>query len=328
MIPISNIKLESVIEKYKESIDEHIENVNSILIKILKDKERKYKINSNTYYFDKSEYLYIRYLRSKLKKIVYSDLDYLNQIGKIFDLFRLNIEKIKKFKPLKDLLIQKLGYNQLRSDEEKALYPQFYKDLGIKTCVYCNSQLTISAEKTDKKLSAKFQVDHFLDKAKFPCFSISFYNLYPVCASCNNAKGKNPIKFYLYASDIYSTYISDFYFYIDKGSITKFRLNKDESLLKIFFEDKKSGLNEFLAINGIYETQKDIAAEIIIKSEIYNDTYKESLHQSFKKIYGSKNSILNFNRIILGNYTESNEIHNRPFSKFTQDIARQLKLID
>ena len=74
-----------------------------------------------------------------------------------------------------------------------------------------------------------------------------------------------------------------------------------------------------------YNTQKDLAAELIIKSKIYNDSYKKMLMNTFNKLYG-KNPMM-FKRIIVGNYTERNEIHKRPMSKFTQDIARQLKLI-
>ena len=32
-------------------------------------------------------------------------------------------------------------------------------------------------------------------------------------------------------------------------------------------------------------------------------------------------------RLLVGNYTRSKDIHKRPMTKFTQDIAKQLKLI-
>jgi len=98
--------------------------------------------------------------------------------------------------------------------------------------------------------------------------------------------------------------------------------------LQISFDDNDSGLNKVLAIEGIYQTQNDIVAELIIKSEIYNETYRKSLEKSFQKLYGNGKMNINFNRIIIGNYVESNEIHKRPMSKFMQDIARQLDIID
>jgi hypothetical protein len=76
---------------------------------------------------------------------------------------------------------------------------------------------------------------------------------------------------------------------------------------------------------GIYNTQKDLAAEIILKSLIYNKSYQNTLKRSFEKLYGDRPLL--FNRLILGNYSEVTDIHKRPMAKFTQDIGKQLKLI-
>jgi len=235
-----------------------------------------------------------------------------------------------EFMPFKDKLLEVLDYELLRSGNKKtpALYPAFFSVLGIKACVYCNAQLTISAEKFDQSVSALFQLDHSIDKASYPCFAISFFNLYPVCASCNNNKGKKSILFRLYSNNPNKLMASEYQFIFDKASIAEFRLTKDYSQIKFTFDDKGHGLNEHLAVQGIYRTQKDLAAEIILKAEIYNQSYKEGLQKSFSKLYG-KNGISNidFNRFILGNYLDPRDIHKRPMAKFTQDIARQLGLI-
>lgn len=44
-------------------------------------------------------------------------------------------------------------------------------------CAYCG-------------IGAPKQFDHYLPKAKFPEFSVHFYNLVPCCASCNGLKGE------------------------------------------------------------------------------------------------------------------------------------------
>jgi hypothetical protein len=64
--------------------------------------------------------------------------------------------------------------------------------------------------------------------------------------------------------------------------------------------------------------------ELILKAKIYTKTYKKALLKSFPKLLTSVNLS---NRLILGNYIDSNEIHKRPMAKFMQDIAQQLKLI-
>lgn len=54
-------------------------------------------------------------------------------------------------------------------------YRLFYLDNGLKICTYCNQFV-------DKDL----QLDHLLPWSKFP--NNSFWNLYPVCSSCNSKK--------------------------------------------------------------------------------------------------------------------------------------------
>lgn len=66
---------------------------------------------------------------------------------------------------IKNQIIAALGYKDLRT----SFYPKYFKDIGIKACVYCNSQLTISAIKNSKnEFSAKFDVDHYHSKDDYP----------------------------------------------------------------------------------------------------------------------------------------------------------------
>jgi hypothetical protein len=186
------------------------------------------------------------------------------------------------------------------------------------------------AEETNGVLRAKFQVDHFIDKASYPCFSISFFNLYPVCGSCNNKKGNEHIDFFLYSDETNAISNSNFNFLIDKKSLSEYRTSRNPSVLKISFNDNDIGLNRLFAIEGIYKTQTDLVAEIIDKADIYNDSFKSSLRNSFDNLYlkiGINKNMINFNRIILGNYAEEKDIHNRPMAKFTQDIAKEVGLI-
>lgn len=78
------------------------------------------------------------------------------------------------------------------------------------------------------------------------------------------------------------------------------------------------------SIKEIHDTQKDIIAELIVKNQIYNESFKDILQKSFSKLSLSQND---FDRVIVGNYTKEKDIHKRPFSKMTMDIAKQLGLI-
>jgi len=226
----------------------------------------------------------------------------------------------------KDEILKALGYSQLRS----TFYPDYFRALGIKCCVYCNSQLCVTVEDEKKKRVAKFQVDHFIPKDKYPCFSIALHNLYPVCASCNNKKGIKNVAFSLYDTGA-STQESKLKFEIvdcDK-TVANFIIDRDSSNIKIKFTEPVaprgySTLNDLFSIQGIYNTQIDIVEELILKSIMYDDAYKSFLLKAFKDLFHDKNVL---NRLIVGNYTDPADIHNRPLSKFTQDLAKQLKLI-
>ncbi|WP_047414682.1 HNH endonuclease domain-containing protein [Cellulophaga sp. Hel_I_12] len=222
----------------------------------------------------------------------------------------------------KNELLKRMDYSGLRN----VFYAKYFEASGLKSCIYCNSQLAVTVRTLNGKRSAKFQVDHFYPKSDYPCFSISFFNLLPVCGSCNNVKRSGMVNFNVYSDDPIDLRESPFTFQIDKKSLVSYRVNGTVENLKIEFDDsEKKGYNDQFDIEGIYSTQKDLAEELILKALIYNKNYLESLRNSFKKLYPNK--IPMAERLLVGNYTNSKDIHKRPMSKFTQDIARQLKLI-
>lgn len=248
-----------------------------------------------------------------------------NKIGEV-PKYKRRFNGKKKATYLKDEILFILNYKEKRN----SLYPQFFKKIGIKACVYCNAQLTITVEEqmvgkksTKIEYKAKFQLDHFYSKDKYPHLSIAFFNLYPVCASCNLAKSnKTIVDFRLYVDKILG---SDFKFELDSKSKAKFLITRDSEDLKITFKNVKNPRAiDVFKINDIYKTQYDVAEEIILKSLAYNTSYRQNLIKEFGKHRISDGLI---NRFILGNYTKENEIHKRPLAKFMQDIGKQTGLI-
>jgi len=328
MIAINKELLENNILRYEGDIELHLLKVKSKLDLWLKKSTIGTKANLRNLQDD--EKLYLRFLKRNLSKIVKASP---NEMKCYLIFFEKIIPSSKRgnnnFKDFKDALLTKMGYSLLRSGDMKSsiepFYPKFYSNVGIKACVYCNSQLTICVDKRGGQKSAKFQVDHFYPKSEYPFLSISFFNLYPSCANCNLHKKEEYIDFELYSSE--SKPKSNLLFELDKKSLALFRINKKVSELKINFKGKEyKQYNNLFSIQSIYDTQKDLAAEIVLKSEVYNNSYKKALHKSFKKLY--PNEFIPFNRFIVGNYTDSKDIHKRPMSKFMQDIARDLGIID
>lgn len=226
-----------------------------------------------------------------------------------------------------DLIIKALRYDDLRKSDY--IHNSGYLGLSIKTCVYCNAQLAVVVEKTAGGTQAKFQLDHIRPKSKYPFLAISFFNLCPSCGNCNSVKNDNSVKFDLYTEDSKDD-LNPFLFYVTKDSIVKYMKSYDEECLKVGFlsTDGYQALSKDhdknFSITGIYNTQKDIVAELIQKKEIYTESYKRHLAKQFKDLFKDESII---NRLIIGNYDTVEDIHKRPMAKFTQDIARQLNLI-
>lgn len=233
------------------------------------------------------------------------------------------------FEPFRKKIILALGYKHWR----EVFYPKYFAKLGIKACVYCNAQSTLSIKReqitgtTDWVRRAKFQVDHFLAKNGYPCFSISLFNLNPVCASCNNVKSTKKILFELYEDQPGA---SPFHFYLEKESKGRFLNSRklDDIVIKVRSDQKATrgfvdhiGLFE---IEGIYSEYRDVAEELLLKAEVYTLDYKRTLLNSFKGYLTPEN----INRMLTGNYIAEDELHKRPLSKFVRDISLDLGLIE
>ncbi|MGX5683271.1 hypothetical protein ACWKWW_01825 [Chryseobacterium cucumeris] len=225
--------------------------------------------------------------------------------------------------PIKDDIVTALNYNYLRG----SFYPKYFRDIGIKACIYCNSQFTISIE-TEKKVLAKFELDHYWPKDVYPWLSICLFNLYPACKSCNNVKSVKEVDFNFYSDKNEELSKSNFKFTLTKGSKATYLISKKIDDIEIEFTEpavaaEKHTFNDVFQIKKIYEAQVDIVEELILKSEMYDDSYRELLEEKYSAIGVDQVSI---DRIILGNYTDITDIHKRPLSKFMQDIAEDVGL--
>ena len=71
--------------------------------------------------------------------------------------------------------------------------------MRLKTCPYCNINnldiIHVDLSGGEKKISAKCELDHVFPKAQFPLFESSFWNLVPICHTCNHNKLEDEIHF-------------------------------------------------------------------------------------------------------------------------------------
>ena len=227
-----------------------------------------------------------------------------------------------KNKELYQLIVDAMRYDAVRNKE----FIPYVRKLGIKSCVYCNAQFSITIEKDRGKYSGMYELDHYYPKSKYPFLATSFFNLQPCCSHCNKTKNDRLGEFNLYTKNF--DLIDPFSFSLDKKSILRYLLTQNEKELEITFnssnQDLKKNHEKLFHITELYIEHKDIVEEIIWKAKIYNKSYKENLSKSFSRLFPRTT---NFNRFILGNYDSPTDIHKRPLAKLVQDIAKQLELI-
>ncbi|MPM03952.1 hypothetical protein SDC9_50219 [bioreactor metagenome] len=229
--------------------------------------------------------------------------------------------------PFYEMIVEAMRYEDLR---EKDFLIVLVK-LEMKSCIYCNSQLTIVTDKNDTNTRsyARLELDHYYPKSIYPFLCTNFYNLYPVCGNCNRIKSTRDAKFALYTED--KNNIEAFKFCLKKSSVAKYLTNRKIEDIEFQFLPHPNSINDIAAdhdemfcIQGIYNTQKDIIEELIHKKEVYTEAYQEDLIEQFQNLFPDKAVI---NRLLIGNYDKPEEIHKRPMAKFIQDIASDLKLI-
>lgn len=222
-------------------------------------------------------------------------------------------QRSKKFY---ELIIDKMGYKNAR----EILVP-IISDLGIKSCVYCNAQYAIGI-KSGKGL---YELDHLFPESLYPALCVSFYNLQPCCASCNNSKRDKPLDFLMYTTD--NTKLEPFHLLVNWQRYNPVYSYKSLSIdlipntagdipLKRKFE-------KYFSIYGVYEMHRDIAEEAIWKLKCYDRRYVEM----FKRRYGSVFSKDALFRFILGVRADKENVFARPLSKLIHDLQEDMGIV-
>lgn len=200
-------------------------------------------------------------------------------------------------------------YNRAR----KMFVSELLDKLDVKVCPYCNRQFTNKVEGT----VIHAELDHFYPKSKFPYLALSFYNLIPVCSVCNLVKDEQQIGINPYVDDFHSHQVD---FNIDSMVSCLYDENNWSVALPSSNDDCNKNIETF-KLNELYSQHKDIARDIAIRSVAYSSDYADNL----KSLLGIDNlSETDMKRIILGNYTDDEDLEKRPLAKFTADIYHQI----
>ena len=195
------------------------------------------------------------------------------------------------------------------------------KMLNVKSCPYCNMHYTLYAEnKLGKERYAKMQFDHFIDKADYPMFSMSLYNLIPSCSVCNSSKGNRSLSlaYHPYYAEIYR----NFHFEVKDEFSLLYGTTKGDSfdIEPVPTGDKKEfeEYEQAFHLEALYSRHKDVVREVYDKVYLaYYYGYRKNF--SFIPI----NDYDYLKRLWLGTYTDERDIEKRPLTKLMLDAEQQ-----
>ncbi|WP_102269604.1 hypothetical protein [Massilicoli timonensis] len=164
-------------------------------------------------------------------------------LGKISE----KLDELKSFQH-KEFMINKLYLQRFTRNE-------FVESLGVPVCPYCNRNFVNSAKKR-----TMCDLDHFYNKDEYPLLAVSFYNLVPVCHSCNHAKGTKNIDYSPHDKKYKTNDLVNFDFYL--RSMNFLYNSKD---IGVEIEESKQFVRNIkvLKLSEVYQIHSDIVQDCI-----------------------------------------------------------------
>ena len=235
---------------------------------------------------------------------------------------------------LSNRIVGAMGYVTIRD----IVFPKYIRNLGIKVCVYCNANYAI----TDKDGNGYYELDHWKPKSLYPYLCTSFYNLQVSCPSCNRRKSdSDKYQFFQLWNDQTSKNRDVLKFELNNANSARYWIThqSQNDYVRLLgaeaqYSKMRDDMEERLHIEERYVEHKDVMEEIFWKTKVYNHSFMASLYSGINPDFrkdGHGVSGLNLPisrgdvyRFIFGTYMLPEQIHLRPLSKMTQDIAKTL----
>jgi HNH endonuclease len=213
---------------------------------------------------------------------------------------------------------------QSSADRQNARHSLFSK-IDLKTCPYCNRQPIASIESAGD-LKQTGDLDHIIPRAKYPIFSVSFFNLVPACKQCNFLKKDADLSIVSPYDDHinmqedvrFGIQLKNSEFPVQLSSFGVSLFASDSILQNTELENRVQNSLKVFRLRELYKMHKDIAHEAIQRHHVYSDDYQEELFQRYGGSVFADRAALR--RMLFGRYSNPDDLHLRPLSKFTRDI--------
>ncbi len=301
-----HLKINDKKEEVQTGIDKPINKSNlKKYLKLLNKSELK-MIAQNHSIRGESKY-YIRNIQNH----TFSEHD---KIGFHKDFFEKRIEEI-----FSTIFVKFYKYKWTTDDKYKFV-TCFGERLSLNSCPYCNRNYIFVVNEETGKLRP--ELDHFYPKSEYPYFAMSFFNLIPSCPTCNHTKGT---KFNENLVNPYSTMNDDnkveFTINVQDIDFVKVKEEKDNfDSFGIMIKDSENENIKIFQLEKLYDQHKDTVVDLLVKHRYYPDSYI-----SFLRTFNfSEDQIY---RYLFSNYSQDKDLHKRPLSKLTRDIAIELGFI-
>lgn len=234
--------------------------------------------------------------------------------------------KIKKNEmPFYQAIQWAMRYEDVRS----SLLPSYLGRLQINACVYCNEVSIASGEKTDNgnhEVWARYEVDHFYPKDKYPYLSTSFYNFQPSCSNCNGSKSNKMALFNLYTDDA------------GKQDVFRFSIGDADQIVEARTQCKPDALDIRLTANekGLQQNHDDL----FHVESVYQKDHRRDAWRIMEILYDHEYSYIKGLKAFLGGHLTGSDhdilmgyfkeydydmnkdmVHKKPLNKLAQDIV-------
>lgn len=198
----------------------------------------------------------------------------------------------------------------------------FVLESGLRTCPYCNRQYITPILTSKGKMRGT--LDHFVAKSKYPYFSMSLYNLIPVCYSCNSSF-KGDIEFDFDDINPYEESLDDYIRFYANLAFNK-NINIHIKTKKIKKEANAKKHLEVFKLEHQYNYHVNQVEELVLKRLVYSEEYINDI--KYSRLNGFKISEKKLREQLIGYTQEQLKINDEPLSKFRRDIVEQLNFFD
>jgi len=216
---------------------------------------------------------------------------------------------------------------------------QLVTGLGISVCPYCNrSYITTLLRIEDDDKQTRPELDHYYPKSRYPYLALSFYNLIPSCSTCNGSF-KGVVDFY--EDDAIHPYEAGFlgaatfktefndkdsydYRYL-LGLSKEFKITFDINTQDAELEKKIKKTIHTFGLDRLYNTHQDFVRDLIRNGIVNNKSRIDEIYNKFGDLFNDREEVM---QSVFLNYVDDQDLGKRPLAKLTQDICKELGLLD